>query len=55
MSSEPSTPKPASSDDAALVAPPDDQNPAFLDARKTFIYIVIGAAAFIGSVFVFIL
>ena len=55
MSSDPSTPKPVGSEDAALAAPPDDQNPAFLDARKTFIYTVIGAALFIGAVFVFIL
>ncbi len=55
MSSDHSTPKPAGSDDATLAAPPDEQNPALIDARKTFIYTVIGAALFIGAVFVFIL
>lgn len=55
MSGEPSTPQPLSPEDAALAAPPDDQNPALLDARKTFIITVIGAALFIGAVFVFIL
>lgn len=55
MSSDPSTPKPAGSEDEALAAPPDEQNPALIDARKTFIYTVIGAALFIGAVFVFIL
>jgi len=55
MSSEPKPTTPASTEDAALAAPPDEQNPAIIDARKTFIYIVLGAAAFIGAVVVFIL
>jgi hypothetical protein len=55
MSGEPAHPTPASPEDAALAAPPDDQNPALLDARKTFLFTVIGAALFIGAVFVFIL
>ncbi|MGD8319971.1 MAG: hypothetical protein PVJ02_05940 [Gemmatimonadota bacterium] len=34
---------------------PDDANPAIIDAEHTFIITVIGAALFIGAVFVFIL
>lgn len=37
------------------VAPPDDRNPAILDAKKTFVITVVGAALFIASVFVFVL
>lgn len=55
MSGELRIPQPSSPEDAAFAAPPDDQNPAFLDARKTFLFTVIGAALFIGAVFVFIL
>ena len=55
MSGEPVTTKPASPEDAALAAPPDEQNPALLDAQKTFLFTVIGAALFIGAVVVFIL
>jgi len=55
MSHEPSSPMPAGADDPALAAPPDEANPALLDARKTFLFTVIGAALFIGAVFVFIL
>ena len=40
--------------DAALAAPPDHENPAIIDARKTFVITIIGAALFIGSVFVFL-
>ena len=54
MSSEPKPTTPASTEEG-LAAPPDEQNPAIIDARKTFIYIVLGAAAFIGAVVVFIL
>ena len=41
-------------EDAALAPPPDDQNPAIIDARKTFVITMVGAALFIGAVFVFL-
>jgi hypothetical protein len=41
--------------DPALAAPADDVNPAIRDARKTFVFTVIGVAAFIGAVAGFIL
>jgi hypothetical protein len=41
--------------DAELAPPPDELNPALIDARQTFIITLIGAALFIGAVFVFIL
>jgi hypothetical protein len=41
--------------DPALAAPADDVNPAIIDAKKTFILTVLGAAAFIGVVVGFIL
>ena len=34
---------------------PDDRNPAIIDARKTFIITLVGAALFIGAVFIFII
>lgn len=34
---------------------PDDQNPAMIDAQKTFAIIVISTALFIGAVVIFIL
>ena len=40
---------------SAFDAPADDKNPALLDAEHTFIVLIIGAALFIGAVFVFIL
>jgi hypothetical protein len=40
---------------SSLAPPPDDQNPALIDAEHTFIVVIIGAALFIGAVFVFIL
>jgi hypothetical protein len=55
MSSHEQAAAPTSAEDAALAAPPDAQNPALIDARKTFILIMLGCAAFIGVVFVFIL
>lgn len=50
----------AAGPDASAVSPvpvalPDDRNPPILDARKTFILTMIGAALFIGSVFAFVL
>lgn len=41
--------------DAALTAPSDEKNPAIIDLEHTFIVLLIGAALFIGAVFVFIL
>ena len=45
----------ATDQDADLAPPPDEINPALIDAKQTFIITVIGAALFIGAVFVFIL
>lgn len=42
-------------EDAALAAPPDDENPAIIEAHKAFVITMIGSALFIGSVLVFIL
>jgi hypothetical protein len=44
-----------SAEDAALAAPPDEQNPALIDLKKTFTLTMILAALFIGAVVVFIL
>lgn len=43
------------SDDPSLAPPADAQNPAIIDAEHTFVVLLIGAALFIGAVFVFIL
>jgi len=42
-------------EDPSLAPPPDEGNPAIIDAEHTFIVLIIGAALFIGAVFVFIL
>ena len=42
-------------EDPSLAPPRDDENPALIDAEHTFIVLIIGAALFIGAVFVFIL
>ena len=42
-------------EDAALAAPPDDQNPAIIEAHKTFVITLISSALFIGAVLIFIL
>lgn len=34
---------------------PDEENPAIIEAHKTFVITMIGSALFIGSVLVFIL
>jgi hypothetical protein len=39
---------------AALAPPPDERNPAIIDARKTFVITLVGAALFVGAVFVFL-
>jgi hypothetical protein len=49
------TPVAKHDEDEALAPPPDDLNPALIDAKQTFIITFIGAALFIGAVFVFIL
>jgi hypothetical protein len=50
-------PKPVGRDaeDARLAPPPDERNPALIDAEHTFVITLIGAALFVGAVFVFIL
>jgi len=50
-------PKPLGRDaeDAHLAPPPDERNPALIDAEHTFVITLIGAALFVGAVFVFIL
>lgn len=42
-------------EDAALAAPPDDQNQAIIEAHKTFVITMVSAALFIGAVMIFIL
>ena len=54
MSDHKTTPA-AHDHDAALAPPPDDQNPALIDAEHAFIITLISSALFIGAVFVFIL
>ena len=44
-----------SESDGALAAPPDDQNPAIIDARKTFVITMVGSVLFVGAVVIFIL
>jgi hypothetical protein len=46
---------PETAGDPSLAPPPDEKNPALIDAEHTFIVLIIGAALFIGAVFVFIL
>lgn len=38
-----------------FAAPPDDRNPAILDARKTYIITILGSVLFCGAVVVFLL
>ena len=38
-----------------FAAPPDDQNPAIIDARKTYIITILSAVLFCGAVVVFLL
>ncbi|MGE0556394.1 MAG: hypothetical protein AB7R55_23445 [Gemmatimonadales bacterium] len=51
----PHHPTPLAADDAALAPPPDEQNPALIDARKTFVASMIGIALFTAAVVAFIL
>lgn len=53
MTQEVQTGDPA--EDVVLLPPTDDRNPAILDLEHTFIVMIIGAALFVGAVFVFIL
>jgi len=41
--------------DAALAAPPDEQNPAIHDARLTLLATIVGVGLFVGAVVFFIL
>ncbi len=52
--SEP-TRAPAAHDDPSLAPPPDELNPALIDAEHTFVITLLGTTLFIGAVFVFIL
>jgi len=45
----------SSGTDAALAAPPDEQNPAIHDARLTLLATIIGVGLFVGAVVFFIL
>lgn len=42
-------------EDPALAPPPDERNPAIIDAEHTYVITLITSALFIGAVFVFIL
>lgn len=42
-------------DDPVLAPPPDERNPAIIDAEHTYVITLITSALFIGAVFVFIL
>lgn len=55
MSHHDTTPAAHDAEDAALAPPPDEQNPALIDAEHAFIITLISSALFIGAVFVFIL
>jgi len=46
---------PASQPHGVPAPPPDDENPALIDAHQAFIITVVSAALFIGVVTVFIL
>lgn len=55
MSDHPHAPVSNAAGDASLAPPPDERNPALIDAEHTFVITLISAALFIGAVFVFIL
>lgn len=42
-------------EDEALAPPPDEKNPALIDAEHAFIITLISSALFVGAVFIFIL
>ncbi len=52
--SEP-TKAPVAHDDPSLAPPPDELNPALIDAEQTFIITLLSTVLFVGAVFVFIL
>ena len=49
------TKAPGAHDDPSLAPPPDERNPALIDAEHTFVITLLGTALFVGAVFVFIL
>jgi predicted secreted protein len=53
--SDHTAPAPASGADEALAPPSDESNPAIIDARRTFLVTMAGAAVFIGVIYLFIL
>ena len=55
MSDHRHTPVSPGADDASLAPPPDERNPAIIDAEHTFVITLLSAALFVGAVFVFIL
>ena len=38
-----------------FAAPPDDVNPAIIDARKTYVITIMGSVLFCGAIVVFLL
>lgn len=54
MSTHNETPVASGTDDR-LAPPPDEKNPALIDAEHAFVITLISAALFVGAVFVFIL
>lgn len=55
MTDQATTPVAPEADASVPVALPDDENPAIVDARKTFIITIVSSALFIGAVFIFII
>jgi hypothetical protein len=53
--SDPSSAPPAERPSGVPAPPPDDENPAIIFAKKTYIWTLIFAAGFIGAVLLFIL
>jgi hypothetical protein len=49
------TPVGQETENASLAPPPDERNPALIDAEHAFVVTLLSAALFIGAVFVFIL
>ncbi len=48
-------PAPHATEGARPASPPDERNPAIIDAEHPFVATLLSAALFIGAVFVFIL
>ena len=53
--SDPSTSTPASQAAGVPAPPPDTENPAIIFAKKTYMWVLVFAAGFIGAVVLFIL